>query len=75
MKEDVEIVQQWLYNANYDIEVNGILDDKTIIAIKAFTKSIFGKEYDTIDPKKTAIKHLNKYKYRKRNETTTEDKD
>jgi len=70
-KEDVEVVQQWLYNANYDVEVTGILDDKTKIAIKAFTNSIFGKEYDTIKHNKEAIKHLNKYKYIKRDEPET----
>jgi hypothetical protein len=68
--DDVKVVQELLYNGDYDVEVNSTCDDKTKAAIKKFAKDEFKKDYDTIDANGGMMRHLKKFLYRKRTVVT-----
>src|SRR5205085_8842293 len=63
---DVKVIQQLLYNGNYDLEVTGKYDDKTKSAIEKFTKDEFGASSNTVDPGGQALRHMKKFQYLKR---------
>lgn len=62
--EDVTAIQNLLVNANYDVEINGVFDEKTKKAIEQFMKAIYGKTYKTIDPYGKTMRYLRAYKYK-----------
>ena len=67
-EDDVEAIQQLLYNGDYDVDVNGTYDDKTKTALTSFVSTeMNGSKFDgVVSPSGSYIVHLRKFKYKKR---------
>ncbi|MGL4596405.1 MAG: hypothetical protein ACRCYO_02690, partial [Bacteroidia bacterium] len=59
----VKIVQQMLYNANYELSVTGTWDDKTKTALNEFSTSKLNTSSDIVKPKTKLARLLNSYRY------------